>query len=537
MKSGKLYFMRNTFFPLFTLLFLFAGSGSSYAAKTDNQITSEDKNYAFVIKWNEPSKLIELPSAGSPDYANAYEFPVRIKAAAMSPDSRYLATVNQHEAKDSIRIYDIGKKKLINVFYPKKPMHTYIHTDIWFTHDNTGLYIPGAFGFPLIKINILSGDITSFEKIPGLEDYKPIHVCISHDRKYLAVEAESSEVPGGGQKVRFIRYIAVYNLSTMKVIKCIQTDMKYDGYLTPPTDLYFTDDSQFLNYYYSAPDPGLSNFFNMSYGKGTRQYAVSDLHLTAKNFEPRTVQKEPISVGSEYVTRISDGRKFRMSSSLSSAFMNDDPDFKPLSSLGKDISSSSSNVYSDFPAGMSEIMKRNASANGKYAKLVQVIQSTNLSRADATPSAADLSIYGSIQFSGVKTEAGYKVFLPPYLFIWEREQKAAADTAPKIETEMVSVGGMNSARKMQYDLRVEVTYVKRTHMYGSMDISYKMVRSAVVKEYRFSGYNAEWTKLTPAPSAFLEEDKKKWSERDVPLFYVRINMLDIWFNLRNFNVD
>ncbi len=112
-----------------------------------------------------------------------------------------------------------------------------------------------------------------------------------------------------------------------------------------------------------------------------------------------------------------------------------------------------------------------------------------------------------------------------------------ADNTPKIEKEIVSVGGMNSSRQMMYDLRVEVTYEKRTFMAGSLDLNYKYVRSAVVKEYRFSNYNAEWTKLSPAPSAYLEDDKKKWSDKDVPLFSVRINLLDIWFNLRGFKVD
>ncbi len=104
-------------------------------------------------------------------------------------------------------------------------------------------------------------------------------------------------------------------------------------------------------------------------------------------------------------------------------------------------------------------------------------------------------------------------------------------------TEIVSVGGMDSNRKMMYDLRVEVTYEIRTYMAGGLDLNYKYVKSAVVKEYRFSNYNAKWTKLVPAPSAYLEDDKKKWSEKDVPLFYVRINLLDIWFNLRGFKVD
>lgn len=521
---------------IYTLLLVITGYNNLYPALTENNIISEDKRYLFMIKWNEPSKLIELPTSGNSGYTNVYEFPTRIKAAAMSPDSRYLATVNEHKEEDLIRIYDMSKKKLINIFSGKKPMHKYIHSDIWFSHDNTGLFIPGEFGSPLIKINIFTGEISSFELIPGLGDYKPVHVSISPDRKFLAVEADSPQLPDKG-KVSHIMYLILYNPSTMKVVRYIKTDLKYDGYTTPPTDLYFTDDSQHLNYYYSAPDSGLSNFFNMSYGKGTRQYSVPDLNLTAKNFEPRTKQDETLSVSSDYVTRISDGSKFRLGSTLSSDFMKDDPDFKTLSSTGKDITSSSSNVYSGFPSGMSESLKKSASANGKYTKLVQVIHSTDMNRADSKISSTDLSIYGSIQFSGVKTEAGYKVFLPPYLFIWEKEQRAEADKKPKIETEIVSVGGMNSGRKMMYDLRVEVTYEVRTHMAGSLDLNYKYVKSAVVKEYRFSNYNAEWTKLTPAPSAYLEDDKKKWNDKDAPLFSVRINLLDIWFSLRGFKVN
>lgn len=531
-----LFFNRKIFVIIFTLLTVITVFNNLYPALTGNNIISEDKRYLFMIKWNEPSKLIELPSTGNSGYANVYEFPTRIKAAAMSSDSRYLATVNEHKDADTIRIYDMGKKKLINIFSGKKPMNKYIRSDIWFSHDNTGLYIPGEFGSPLIKINIFTGEITSFEMIPGLGDYNPVHVSVSPDRKFLAVEAESPQVADRG-KVNYIRYLILYNVSTMKIVKYIKTDAEYDDFLRHPTDLYFTNDSKFLNYYYSAPDSGLSHFFNMSYGKGTRQYSVPDLNQTSKNFEPRTKPEETLSAGAEYVTRISDGAKFTLSSTLATDFMKDDPDFKPLSSTGKDITASSSHVYSGFPAGMSDSLKKSASANGKYTGLVQVIHSTDMNRADSKLSEKDLIIYGSIQFSGVKTEAGYKVFIPPYLFIWEKENREKKDNKPKIVTEIVSVGGMDSNRKMMYDLRVEVTYEIRIYMAGGLDLNYKYVKSAVVKEYRFSNYNAKWTKLVPAPSAYLEDDKKKWSEKDVPLFYVRINLLDIWFNLRGFKVD
>ena len=92
-------------------------------------------------------------------------------------------------------------------------------------------------------------------------------------------------------------------------------------------------------------------------------------------------------------------------------------------------------------------------------------------------------------------------------------------------------------RQMQFDLRVEVTYVEEVYMAGSLDLRYKKVRSAVVREYRFTGYNAEWTKLSPSPSAYLVDDRKKWNDKDAPLFQVKVNLLDIWFSLRGFKVD
>jgi hypothetical protein len=74
----------------------------------------------------------------------------------------------------------------------------------------------------------------------------------------------------------------LYDLSTMKAVKYIKTEAEYEGYSGHSTDLYFTDDSRYLNYYFSAPPSGISNFFNRSYGIGTRQYSVPDLKLSAK---------------------------------------------------------------------------------------------------------------------------------------------------------------------------------------------------------------------------------------------------------------
>jgi hypothetical protein len=100
-------------------------------------------------------------------------------------------------------------------------------------------------------------------------------------------------------------------------------------------------------------------------------------------------------ISGDNITRIADGQKFRINSTLFSDFMKDDPDFRPLSNTGRDITSSYSNVYSGFPAGMSESLKKSASANGKYTKLVQVIQSTNMNRADSKLTATDLNFYGA----------------------------------------------------------------------------------------------------------------------------------------------
>jgi hypothetical protein len=154
-----LFFNRKISVILYTLLVVITGFNNLYPALTNNNIISEDKRYLFMIKWNEPSKLIELRSTGNSDYADAYEFPAKIKAAVISPDSRYLVTVNQHEKEDSIRIYDIGKKKLINTIPGTKTGDKYIYGDIRIANDSTSLFITGptgSTGFPFTKINILT---------------------------------------------------------------------------------------------------------------------------------------------------------------------------------------------------------------------------------------------------------------------------------------------------------------------------------------------------------------------------------------------
>ena len=189
---------------------------------------------------------------------------------------------------------------------------------------------------------------------------------------------------------------------------------------------------------------------------------------------------------------------------------------------------------------MSERMKKSASGNGRYSDLRQVIESTDTKRADAWLRDDELKGYGTSQFSGVRTDPGYRVFISPYLFVWRTEQArdvTKKDTTPKIETEFVSVKGMNYGRNSQYDLMVEVRYENQTFMIGGLNLVYKQIRSASVTEYRFSGLNADWTKLSPAPPAYLEEDKKKWEDRNTPLFYVRINLLDIWFSLPGFKAE
>lgn len=79
-----LFFNRKISVMLFTILLLVTGFNNLYPALTENNIISEDKRYLFMIKWNEPSKLIELTSTGNSCYANVYEFPTRIKSAAVS---------------------------------------------------------------------------------------------------------------------------------------------------------------------------------------------------------------------------------------------------------------------------------------------------------------------------------------------------------------------------------------------------------------------------------------------------------------------
>jgi len=74
-----LFFNRKIFVIIFTLLTVITVFNNLYPALTGNNIISEDKRYLFMIKWNEPSKLIELPSTGNSGYANVYEFPTRIK--------------------------------------------------------------------------------------------------------------------------------------------------------------------------------------------------------------------------------------------------------------------------------------------------------------------------------------------------------------------------------------------------------------------------------------------------------------------------
>jgi hypothetical protein len=61
----KLFLNRNAAVILFTLFFVNTGFENIYPALTNNQITSENKKYSFVIKWNEPSRLFELHSTGN----------------------------------------------------------------------------------------------------------------------------------------------------------------------------------------------------------------------------------------------------------------------------------------------------------------------------------------------------------------------------------------------------------------------------------------------------------------------------------------